>query len=179
MINDGTVTHIEKDTEDRFKMVFIAFGVVIQSFKNHMKPLIAIDASYLKGTYLRTNLQVVRMDGNNQIILIATGGSQGETGPSWTWLQCLFWKMCKTYSPEDFNMAINELGAKRPDVYQKFTKAGVEKWSRAHCPSDRYNYMTSNSAESINSLTRDVQKISITNLMDWYRDLVQRWYCER
>nr|GEZ29114.1 transposase, MuDR, MULE transposase domain protein [Tanacetum cinerariifolium] len=85
MINDGTVTHIEKDTEDRFKMVFIAFGVVIQSFKNHMKPLIAIDASYLKGTYLRTNLQVVGMDGNNQIILIATGGSQGETGPSWTW----------------------------------------------------------------------------------------------
>ncbi|GJX32482.1 hypothetical protein Tco_0242337 [Tanacetum coccineum] len=28
MINDGTVTHIETDNEDRFKMVFIAFGVV-------------------------------------------------------------------------------------------------------------------------------------------------------
>ncbi|GJY49612.1 hypothetical protein Tco_0439568, partial [Tanacetum coccineum] len=26
--NDGTVTHIETDNEDRFKMVFIAFGVV-------------------------------------------------------------------------------------------------------------------------------------------------------
>ncbi|GJW90604.1 transposase, MuDR, MULE transposase domain protein [Tanacetum coccineum] len=93
-------------------------------------------------------------------------------------LQCLFGKMCKAYSPKDFNMAINELGAKRLDVYQKLTETGVEKWSKAYCPSDRYNYMTSNSAKSINSLTRDVQKIPITNLMEWYRDLVQRWYCE-
>ncbi|GKE98872.1 hypothetical protein Tco_0022223 [Tanacetum coccineum] len=39
--------------------------------------------------------------------------------------------------------------------------------------------MTSNSAESINSLTRDVRKVPITNLMEWYRKLVQGWYCER
>ncbi|GJW37348.1 transposase, MuDR, MULE transposase domain protein [Tanacetum coccineum] len=174
------------------------------------------------------------MDGNNQIIPIATGVSQGETGPSWTWflsklkecigeipnltiisdrhaailssceavfpnafhgyccrhlmmncklksikMQCLFWKMCKAYTVEDFRMAINELGSKRPDVYEKLIEAGVERWSRAYCPRDRYNYMTSNSAESINNLTRDVRKVPITNLMEWYRKLVQRWYCER
>nr|GEU96210.1 transposase, MuDR, MULE transposase domain protein [Tanacetum cinerariifolium] len=122
MINDGTVTHIETDNEDRFKIVFIAFGVVIWSFKNHMRPLIIIDAAHLKGTYLGTNLLAVGMDGNNQIIPIATGVSQGETGPSWTWhlmmncklksirLQCLFWKMCKAYSPEDFNMVFLGFG---------------------------------------------------------------------
>ncbi|GJS16790.1 transposase, MuDR, MULE transposase domain protein [Tanacetum coccineum] len=37
------------------------------------------------GTYLGTNLVAVGMDGNNQIIPIATGVSQGETGESWTW----------------------------------------------------------------------------------------------
>nr|GEX82016.1 transposase, MuDR, MULE transposase domain protein [Tanacetum cinerariifolium] len=185
-------------------------------------------------TYQGTNLLAVGMDGNNQIIPIATDVSQGETGPLWTWflsklkecigevpnlsiisdrhattksacqaifpnafygyccrhllmscklksirLQCLFWKMCKAYSPEDFNMEINKLGRKRPDVYQNLTEAGVKKWSRAYCPSDRYNYMTSNSTELINSLTRDVRKMSITNLIEWYRDLVQRWYYER
>ncbi|GJU20858.1 hypothetical protein Tco_1154200 [Tanacetum coccineum] len=182
MINDGTVTHIETDNEDRFKMVFIALGVVIQSFKKHMRPLIIIDAAHLKGTYQGTNLLAVGMDGNNQIIPIVTGVSQGHLLMNCKLksirLQFLFWKMWKAYSPEDFNMAINELGTKRPDVYQKLTEAGVEKWSRAYCPSDRYNYMTSNLAESINSLTRDVRKIPITNLMEWYRDLVQRWYCE-
>ncbi|GJS27505.1 transposase, MuDR, MULE transposase domain protein, partial [Tanacetum coccineum] len=234
LTNDGTVTHIETDDEDRFKMVFIAFGVVIRSFKYHMRPLIIIDAAHLKGRYEGTNLLAVGMDGNNQIIPIATGVSQGETGPSWTWflsklkecigeipnltiisdrhaailssceavfpnafhgyccrhlmmncklksikMQCLFWKMCKAYTVEDFRMAINELGSKRPDVYEKLIEAGVERWSRAYCPRDRYNYMTSNSAESINNLTRDVRKVSITNLMEWYRNLVQRWYCER
>ncbi|GKC97027.1 transposase, MuDR, MULE transposase domain protein [Tanacetum coccineum] len=76
-------------------------------------------------------------------------------------------------------MAINKLRSKRPDVYEKLIEAGVERWSRAYCPRDRYNYMTSNSAESINSLTRDVRKVPITNLMEWYRKLVQGWYCER
>ncbi|GKB70546.1 transposase, MuDR, MULE transposase domain protein [Tanacetum coccineum] len=81
---DGTVTHIKTDDEDRFKMVFIAFGVVIRSFKYHMRPLIIIDATHLKGSYLGTNLLTIGIDGNNQIIPIATGVSQGETGPSWT-----------------------------------------------------------------------------------------------
>ncbi|GKF57491.1 transposase, MuDR, MULE transposase domain protein, partial [Tanacetum coccineum] len=40
---------------------------------------------HLKGNYLGTNLVAVGMDGNNQIIPLATGVSQGETGESWTW----------------------------------------------------------------------------------------------
>nr|GEX36863.1 transposase, MuDR, MULE transposase domain protein [Tanacetum cinerariifolium] len=38
---------------------------------------------------------------------------------------------------------------------------------------------SANNAESINSLTRDVRKVSIINLMEWYRKLVLGWYCER
>ncbi|GKD43458.1 transposase, MuDR, MULE transposase domain protein [Tanacetum coccineum] len=49
-----------------------------------MRPLIIIDATHLKGTYQGTNLVAVGMDGNNQIISIATGVSQGETSESWT-----------------------------------------------------------------------------------------------
>ena len=29
MTNDGTVTHIDTDDDDHFKMVFIAFGVAV------------------------------------------------------------------------------------------------------------------------------------------------------
>nr|GEV91261.1 UvrD-like helicase, ATP-binding domain, P-loop containing nucleoside triphosphate hydrolase [Tanacetum cinerariifolium] len=42
------------------------------------------------GTYKGTNLVLVGMDGNNQIIPIATGVSQGETGESWTWFLLKF-----------------------------------------------------------------------------------------
>ncbi|PWA59606.1 glucan synthase-like 8 [Artemisia annua] len=67
----------------------------------------------------------------------------------------------------------------RPATYRKLEDAGFEKWSRAYCPANRYNYMTSNSVESINSLTKEVQRVPITMLMDWYRQLLQRWYFER
>ncbi|GJW61521.1 transposase, MuDR, MULE transposase domain protein [Tanacetum coccineum] len=69
--NEGTVTDIETDDRGRFKMCFIGFGGAIKSF--------------LKLRIVGTNLVVVGMDGNNQIIPIVAGVSQGETGKSWTW----------------------------------------------------------------------------------------------
>ncbi|GJX33009.1 hypothetical protein Tco_0242864 [Tanacetum coccineum] len=39
--------------------------------------------------------------------------------------------------------------------------------------------MTSNSVESVNALTKDVRKLPITSLMEWFRDLLQKWYYER
>ncbi|GJZ79384.1 transposase, MuDR, MULE transposase domain protein [Tanacetum coccineum] len=206
----------------------------IKSFLCYMRPLIIIDAAHLKGTYLGTNLVAVGMDGNNQIIPIATGVSQGETGESWTWflrklkecigevpnltiisdrhyaitLACntvfpnsfhgyccrhlmmncgmqsdkykeLYWKTCKAYTVQDFEKLMTDIHVVRPDAHQKLVEAGVEKWSRAKCPANRYNYMTSNSVESINALTKTVRKIPITSLMDWFRQLLQDWYYER
>ncbi|GKC83561.1 transposase, MuDR, MULE transposase domain protein [Tanacetum coccineum] len=182
---------------------------VIKSFLCYMRPLIIIDAAHLKGTYLGTNLVAVGMDGNNQIIPIATGVSQGETGESWTWflrklkdcigevsnlaiisdrhyaitLACnivfpnafhgyccchlmmnygmksdkfkeIYWKTCKAYTPEDFEKLMSDIQGVRPDAHQKLVDARIEKWSRAKCPANRYNYMTSNSVESVNALTK-------------------------
>ncbi|GKA84615.1 hypothetical protein Tco_0806210 [Tanacetum coccineum] len=118
-----------------------------------MRPLIIIDGTHLKGTYLGTNLVVVGMDGNNQIIHIATSVSQGETGESDKFKE-LYWKTCKAYTPEDFEKLMSDIHALRPDAHPKLVDAGIEKWSRAKCPAKRYNYMTSNSVESINALTK-------------------------
>lgn len=201
-----------------------------------MRPLLIIDAAHLKGKYLGTNLLVVGMDGNNQIIPIATGVCQGETGEAWTWflsklkecigerpglaiisdrhysigqacntvfpnsfhgyccrhlmmncslngskkLKAKYWKTCKAYTAEEFDRAISDIRVYRNGTaYNKLLEAGFDKWSRAHCTGNRYNYMTSNSAESINALTRDVRKVPITMLMEWYRKLLQRWFCDR
>ncbi|PWA85581.1 transposase, MuDR, MULE transposase domain protein [Artemisia annua] len=234
LANEGTVTHIDTDDEGRFKQCFLAFGVAVRSFLRFMRPLLIIDAAHLKGRYLGTNLAAVAMDGNNQIIPIATGVTHGETGESWTWflsklkecigevlglaiisdrhfaighacknvfpnafhgyccrhlmmncnmqsdrLKGLYWKTCKAYTRAEFDRCVACIRVMRPAAYRKLEDAGFEKWSRAYCPANRYNYMTSNSVESINSLTREVRRVPITMLMDWYRQLLQRWYFER
>nr|GEZ32646.1 hypothetical protein [Tanacetum cinerariifolium] len=72
--------------------------------------------------------------------------------------QCIFWKTCKAYTPEEFQRRISNLQVLRPEAYQKLKDAGFETWSRETCPANRYNYMTSNSAKSINNLSRHVRK---------------------
>nr|GEW23947.1 transposase, MuDR, MULE transposase domain protein [Tanacetum cinerariifolium] len=55
-------------------------------------------------------------------------------------------------------------------------ETSFEKWSRAYCPANCYNYMTSNNVELVNSLSRLVRKLQVTRLIEYFRDLLQRWY---
>ncbi|GJW40639.1 hypothetical protein Tco_0066484, partial [Tanacetum coccineum] len=91
----------------------------------------------------------------------------------------LYWKTCKAYTEQEFDKLMSDIQAVRPDAHHKLVEAGIEKWSRAKCLANRYNYMTSNSAESVNALTKEVRKIPITALIDWYRDRLRKWYYER
>ncbi|GJX18048.1 transposase, MuDR, MULE transposase domain protein [Tanacetum coccineum] len=93
--------------------------------------------------------------------------------------KAMYWKTCKAYLKRDFEMTLSYIRGLRLDAYRKLEEAGFDRWSRAYCPSNRYNYMTSNSVESINSLTKHVRKVPITMLMKYYRELIQRWYLER
>ncbi|GJZ55348.1 transposase, MuDR, MULE transposase domain protein, partial [Tanacetum coccineum] len=83
--NEGTVTRIKTDEEGVFEMLFIALGASIRTFVNHLRPLLIIDATHLKGQYKGTNLVAVGMDGNKQIVPIAFGIYKGEIGPCWSW----------------------------------------------------------------------------------------------
>nr|GEU91705.1 hypothetical protein [Tanacetum cinerariifolium] len=91
-------------------------------------------------------------------------------------LQCVFWKTCKAYTPEEFQRRTSDLRGLRPKAYQKLEDAGFETWSRAICPANRYNYMTSNNVESINNLSRHVRKTPMTMLIEWYKALLEKWY---
>ncbi|GJR77224.1 transposase, MuDR, MULE transposase domain protein [Tanacetum coccineum] len=120
-----------------------------------MRPLLITDGAHLKGTYKGTNLVLVGMDGNNQIIPIATGEVPNLAIIIDRHLKIIL--ACNTVFPNAFH---------GPESYKKLEDAGFETWSRAMCPANRYNYMTSNNAESINNLTRHVRKAPVTMLMD-------------
>ncbi|GJW55847.1 transposase, MuDR, MULE transposase domain protein, partial [Tanacetum coccineum] len=191
--NEGTVTRIKTDEQGVFEMLFIALGASIRTFVNYLRPLVIIDAAHLKGLYKGTNLMAVGMDGNNQIVPIAFGICKGETGPCWSWWKSVL-KECIGDNPSllfisDRHAAIalavqNEFPLAyhadiKPDAYDKLCQFGPQRWSRAHCPLVRYNYLTSNSVESVNACTVVYRKLPVLKLAEMYHAMVQEWYYKR
>ncbi|GJV81516.1 transposase, MuDR, MULE transposase domain protein [Tanacetum coccineum] len=91
----------------------------------------------------------------------------------------LFWKICKAYTREDYATSMNTLQIVQPDAHEKLCRVGPQRWSRAHCPLVRYNYMTSNSVESVNACSVIYRKEPVLKLAETYRAMVQEWYYKR
>ncbi|GKD46758.1 transposase, MuDR, MULE transposase domain protein [Tanacetum coccineum] len=176
------------DDNGVFEMLFIAIGASIRTFLNCLRPVLMIDAAHLKGLYKGTNLVAVAMDGNNQIVPIAFGICKGEIGPCWSWWMSVL-KECIGDNPNllfisDRHAAIAlavekefPLAFHAPDAHEKLCRAGPQRWSRAHCPLVRYNYMTSNSVESVNACSVIYRKEPVLKLAETYHAMVQEWYC--
>lgn len=93
--------------------------------------------------------------------------------------ESLWWKTCKSYRLSDFEESFNALCAAIPRIRHTLVSIGLSKWSRAHFPGRRYQYMTSNSAESMNALFKHPRKVPITHLIESFRQSVQGWFYER
>lgn len=91
-----------------------------------------------------------------------------------------FWKTCKAYRKSDFLEAFRQLQLILPVKSRKIIdNLDKAKWSRAYFPGDRYSIMTSNSAESLNAITRHARKLPICMLLEFMRATTQKWYHER
>nr|GFA61017.1 transposase, MuDR, MULE transposase domain protein [Tanacetum cinerariifolium] len=158
------------------------------------------DAAHLMGQHKGTNLIVVGMDGNNQIVPIAFGICKGETVQdefplSYHAICCrhlmmnlslkrdktkaLFWRICKAYTTEEFATSMSHLQDIQTDAYDKLCQVGPQRWLRAHCPLVRYNYLISNSVESVNACIVVYRKLPVLKLAVTYRAMVQEWYYQR
>ncbi|GKD54702.1 hypothetical protein Tco_1288089 [Tanacetum coccineum] len=91
----------------------------------------------------------------------------------------LFYKICKACTTEEFSTEMNNLQDVQPDVYHKLCEAGPQRWLRVHCPLVHYNYMTSNSVESVNACIVLYRKLPVLKLAETYRAMVQDWYFKR
>ncbi|KAE8674391.1 Potassium channel KAT3 [Hibiscus syriacus] len=100
--------------------------------------------------------------------------STGIKNHKWT-----YWKAVKAYREVDFNKHINCLRRVLPQCAQTLEDVEFERWSRVHQLGARYGFMTSNSAESINALSRHSRKLPITMLMEFFRASIQQWYYKK
>nr|GEV60612.1 transposase, MuDR, MULE transposase domain protein [Tanacetum cinerariifolium] len=112
------------------------------------------------------------------------GNKSGSYGHGWKQLDCAncIWYMQRGNRHPAIAMAVeNEfpLAFHAPDAYEKLCQAGPQRWSRTHCPLVRYNYMTSNSVESVNACSVIYRKEPVLKLAETYRAMVQEWYYKR
>ncbi|GMN64858.1 hypothetical protein TIFTF001_033921 [Ficus carica] len=66
-----------------------------------------------------------------------------------------------------------------PDMHRYLVQADPTKWSRAYFNGRRYAIMTTNIAESLNSVDRKARLIPVGFMVEWLRELQQRWFVER
>ncbi|GKC14776.1 ankyrin repeat-containing protein [Tanacetum coccineum] len=101
-----------------------------------------------------------------------------EKGPRFISKEELFWKACKAYQISNFEERFSTLRYWLPSVANKLDMIGLQKWARVHFPGMRYNYITSNSAESVNALSRHSRKLPICMMIDWFIKSLQQWHFE-
>ncbi|XP_022847562.1 uncharacterized protein LOC111370091 [Olea europaea var. sylvestris] len=92
----------------------------------------------------------------------------------------LFMATAKEYSLINFEKSMANLYCKSPAVGQYLEKkVGYEFWSRAHFKGIRYNIMTTNNAESLNSLFKNAREFPVLAMVEQIRKTLQKWFYER
>ncbi|XP_047253618.1 uncharacterized protein LOC124887746 [Capsicum annuum] len=82
--NPKMYTNIKRDDENRFQYAFFAYGASIIGWTNY-RPIIMIDAIFLKAKYHGFLMIAVSKDGNNNIFSLAFGITDSENNESYNW----------------------------------------------------------------------------------------------
>ncbi|XP_022897642.1 uncharacterized protein LOC111411333 [Olea europaea var. sylvestris] len=168
--NPGTVLHIEVDSRNRFNYLFLAFGASIQGYLHYLRPVICIDDSHLKGTYKGTLLLAIAQDANEQIYPLTWGIVDAETNRSWI--------ATRTYRTEEFERLIGQLRRVSARAYGCLELVGFPFWSLGLFVGQRYNILTNNNAESLNSMLRHAHSLPIMCLVEHIRHTMQKRFYE-
>ncbi|KAK2665807.1 hypothetical protein Ddye_004381 [Dipteronia dyeriana] len=83
--NHGTITDFHTDSFDRFLYMFFCFKACINGFLSSIRPVIAIDGTFLTGSHRGVLIMVVCMDNNEQIFPLAFGVGESETNKGREW----------------------------------------------------------------------------------------------
>ncbi|PHT98186.1 hypothetical protein BC332_32858 [Capsicum chinense] len=91
--------------------------------------------------------------------------------------------MRKAYTLEEFNDYFNAFKERCPSAVACLEhEVGFEKWSRAHFPGNRFNVMTSNIAESLNSILCDERQYPVEAIFNSnahrFREIFRKRYAE-
>lgn len=88
-------------------------------------------------------------------------------------------KAARAFKLSEFNTAFNEIKNINASCADYLISIGFEHWARAHFSGNRYNIMTSNVAETWNSVLREAREFPIVALVEYIRAKLMTWFAER
>ncbi|KAH0862242.1 hypothetical protein HID58_079453, partial [Brassica napus] len=94
-------------------------------------------------------------------------------------LEYLVAKVARTFRLKEFYSIFNEIKTMDPKCAEYLLEIGVEHWARSHFPGNRYNTMTSNLAESWNSVLREATEYPVIPLIEFIRGKLTAWFASR
>ncbi|XP_010556379.1 PREDICTED: uncharacterized protein LOC104825704 [Tarenaya hassleriana] len=98
--------------------------------------------------------------------------SNGET------VSKLFFKCAAAYTIDEFEYLYDDLKSRYPKVaeYMQKEELAPENWARCKFKSERYNMLTTNGAESINSVLKKAKKYPLLSLLDICLGKTVEWF---
>ena len=94
-------------------------------------------------------------------------------------LKTFFDGASRSYLPSEHNRHMDSIRSRNADMHRYLLQADPSKWSRAYFSGRRYAIMTTNIAESLNSVDRRARLMPVGFLVEWLRELLQRWFVHR
>ncbi|XP_057808491.1 uncharacterized protein LOC131022969 [Salvia miltiorrhiza] len=232
--NPGTLIDLEVDENYWFKYLFVALGASISPFYFHLRPVIVVDGTHLKGKNNGILFVAVAKDGNEQVFPLAFGVGPIENDESWksflshvrqacgqpnnlivvsdahisianavkselsnaTHGICyyhllnkikgygqavveLFRQAAYAYEHSEFTRTMSSMAQLKPMAYEKLMRVGPEKWARSQCPVNRYSFLTSNAAKSLNARLLWARRLPICSMLEAIRIVLEHWFNDR
>ncbi|XP_033138752.1 uncharacterized protein LOC117129297 [Brassica rapa] len=83
------------------------------------------------------------------------------------------------YTCHEFWLIFKDIKDKCPELAKYLEESDFRKWARSYAPANRYNIMTTNIAESLNSMLRMPRELPIISLLETIRLTMTTWFFER
>ncbi|XP_048593423.1 uncharacterized protein LOC111215237 [Brassica napus] len=203
--NPGSLTYQHVDAAGKFKYAFVAFGPSIRGF-SLMRRVIAVDvvdaengaswkwffrglsqkipdasdlvfvsdransiSSALEDVYPLSHHGICRIH-----LLRNITPTYAKTG-----LLPLVESAADAYTCHEFWLIFKDIKDKCPELAKYLEESDFRKWARSYAPANRYNIMTTNIAESLNSMLKMPRELPIISLLETIRLTMTTWFFER
>ncbi|KAA0061274.1 uncharacterized protein E6C27_scaffold455G001170 [Cucumis melo var. makuwa] len=90
-----------------------------------------------------------------------------------------FNKCARAYTPLKFEYYMRQLEQLSPSMRHELEAVGRHKWARAFFKRKRYQVITTNISESMNSTLKEQRELPVIGLLESRSSLIQKWFYER